>query len=166
MSATPSRRSDLTLFKGPRIKACAREMWGGFSSSDWFQAGSKIKTLNSPLTHSGYELIRRGSLACMRSMHIIFPKGQTIEGKEERGEEEAPTTAATATQHRTHSCTPTHSLTVSRTRTQRPRPPFRSRRTCKIVRPLARPRTTTHQQQEGAGEDGPLFGASPVSRIL
>ena len=41
-------------------------------------------------------------------MHIIFPKGQTIEGKEERGEEEAPTTA-TATQHRTHSCTPTHS---------------------------------------------------------
>ena len=41
----------------------------------------------------------------MRSMHIIFPKGQTIEGKEERGEE-APTTA---TQHRTHSCTPTHS---------------------------------------------------------
>ena len=27
-------------------------MWGGFSSSDWFQAGSKIKTLNSPLTHT------------------------------------------------------------------------------------------------------------------
>ena len=30
-------------------------MWGGFSSSDWFQAGSKIKTLNSPLTHSGID---------------------------------------------------------------------------------------------------------------
>ena len=93
----------------------------------------------------------------MRSMHIIFPKGQTIEGKEERGEE-APTTA---TQHRTDTLVHPHSLTVSRTRTLRPRPPFRSRRTCKIARPLARPRTTTHQQQEGAGEDGPLFSASP-----
>lgn len=27
-------------------------MWGGFSSSDWFKAGSKIKTLHSPLTHT------------------------------------------------------------------------------------------------------------------
>ena len=99
----------------------------------------------------------------MRSMHIIFPKGQTIEGKEERGEEEAPTTAATATQHRTDTLVHPHSLThgLTDTDTARPRPPFRSRRTCKIARPLARPRTTTHQQQEGAREDGPLFSASP-----
>ena len=100
--------------------------------------------------------------ARMRSMHIIFPKGQTVEGKEEREDEEAP-------EHRTPYLMHPH-LTVSRTRTERPRPRprRRSRRTCKIVRPLGSVRSqdgprTTHQQHEGGregAEDG-SFSASP-----
>ena len=57
MSATPFRKTHLTLFKGPRIKFCAREMWGGFSSSDWFQADDRFKTLSPPLLLPDYCLV-------------------------------------------------------------------------------------------------------------
>ena len=95
-------------------------------------------------------------------MHIIFPKGQTIEGKEERGEEPR----STATQHRTHSCTPTHSLTVSRTRTQ-PRPRLRGRRSGHEERAkshgrsLARGRRHISNRRERERTVRPLFSASP-----